>query len=266
MNITDLYDLLTKEYYLKLVQNDDDIAQLKEVRKKVLLPAYDKRTHIEDVDEFIYNQDDEQSFNYILVHRKTNKAVGTIRIFFINDKTPIQQLPMQMYGGVDDIEDYTKDKPICEISRLALIKDLPSYKDIPALSLRTSLTMGLFIALGINIILYSYKKIYTINEPSLSRMVRRQGVEFQVIGKEVNYFGRRIPYIINYETLIKNSNKTIEELTLYYLKEIISNPTELIQYIDKHPYLELDELNLNKLKAFFQQNPNPSAVDLLKWI
>jgi N-acyl amino acid synthase of PEP-CTERM/exosortase system len=265
MNITNMHDLLTKEYYLKLVQNDDDIAQLKEVRKKVLLPAYDKHVHIEDVDEFLYNKDDEQSFNYILVHRKTNKPVGTIRIFFINDKTPIQQMPMQMYGGVDDIEDYTKDKPICEISRLALIKDLPT-SDISTLSLRTSLTIGLQSAIAINMYMYDYKIVFSIMKPSLYQLLYRYGINFKAIGKEVNYFGPRIPHAINRVKLMQEADEILWSIALYYLKELANNPIEFIHYIDNHPYLNLNELNLEKLKKLFQQNQNPSVVELLKGI
>ncbi|MEO1953885.1 MAG: hypothetical protein ABGW74_04200, partial [Campylobacterales bacterium] len=63
-----IFDLLTKEYSLKLVITKQDIDSLKEIRQKVLLPAYEKHTHIEDIDKFLYNQDDEQSFIYILIH------------------------------------------------------------------------------------------------------------------------------------------------------------------------------------------------------
>ena len=259
-----IFDLLTKEYTLKLVITKQDIEFLKEVRTKVLLPAYEKHTHIEDIDKFLYNQDDKQSFIYILIHNETQKPVGTIRMFFINDKSPIKQLPMQMYGGVDDIDEYTKHKPICEISRLALIKDLPKHQTLSALSLRTSLTMGLFVALGINIFLYPYQYIFSIMEPALFRIIRKHGVLFDPIGKSVDYFGPRIPHAIQRDTLIYKSKPIIGYITLYYLKNLALNPNEFIEYINNHPYIDKDDILINKLIEIINNNPDITVDGLLE--
>jgi N-acyl amino acid synthase of PEP-CTERM/exosortase system len=267
MNITNLFKLLTEKYSLKLVQNSYDIEQLKEVRQKVLLPKYEAQTHIEDIDKFLYNQDDEQSFIYILVHNPTKKPVGTIRIFFINNKTPIQKLPMQIYGGVDDIDYYTQEKPICEISRLALIKDLPKDNDnISALKLRTMLTIGLQSAIAINMYMYDYKMVFSIMEPSLYRLLHRYGINFEAIGKEVDYFGPRIPHAIDRIKLMSEADKTLWQIALHYLKQLAQNPKEFITYIDNHPYLDIQELNLDRLQNIFKQNANTSVDDLLSVI
>jgi N-acyl amino acid synthase of PEP-CTERM/exosortase system len=264
MHDEQILNLLTQEYSLRLVITQQDIELLKEVRTKILVPIYERYTQIENVDELLYNQDDEQSFVYILIHNQTQKPVGTIRIFFINDKTPIQQLPMQTHGGVTNIDIYTKHKPICEITRLALIKDLPTHKDLSALSLRTTLTMGLFVALGMNILLYKYKSIFSIMEPSLFRIIRRHGILFEPIGETVDYFGKRIPHIITRQNLMDNANPIIGHVTLHYLKQLVVHSDEFISYIDKHPYLDRDKMHIDKLIDILQNKPDITIDELLK--
>jgi N-acyl amino acid synthase of PEP-CTERM/exosortase system len=263
MNNTEIFNLLTKEYSLKLVTNNDDIKKLKEIRQKVLLPAYEKHTHIEDIDKFLYNQDDEQSFIYILIHNTTQKPVGTIRVFFINDKTPIKQLPMQMYGGVSDIDSYMQTYPVCEISRLALIKDLPSYPKLSALKHRTILTIGLQSAIAINMYLYGYTTVFSIMEPALYRLLSRYGINFKPIGQEVDYFGPRIPHAIPRDKLMREADKTLWEIALFYLKKLAQNPDEFIEYINNHPYLDIDELYIQKLIDTISNNPDITVDKLL---
>ena len=264
MKNLEIFDLLTTEYYLKLVTTQQDIVFLKEIRQKVLLPAYEKHTHIEDIDKFLYNQDDEQSFIYILIHNTTQKPVGTIRVFFINNKTPIKQLPIQMYGGVSDIDNYMQTYPVCEISRLALIKDLPPYPKLSALKHRTILTIGLQSAIAINMYLYGYTTVFSIMEPALYRLLSRYGIDFKPIGQEVDYFGPRIPHAIPRDKLMREADKTLWEIALFYLKELAQNPDAFIEYINNHPYLTIDNIYIDKLIDTINKHPDISVDKLLE--
>jgi N-acyl-L-homoserine lactone synthetase len=255
--------LLTKEYSIVLASGEEDIAEVKKIRKEILLPKYQNFASIEDEDLFLFNKDDEQSFIYLLRHNPTQTFVGTIRVFFINDTTPIQTLPMQKDGNVKGIEDLTKDLPICEVSRLALSGTLPKYKDLSALRLRTYLTMGLMSTIGINIFLYKYTKVFSIMEPSLHRILTRQGVNFISIGEVVDYYGMRMPYAIEREKLIDESKNILGQLTLFYLKELCQNSEKFWQFIDNNPYLQHSDIQLDMICRLFQKHGENLDIPLL---
>ena len=50
----------------------------------------------------------DQSFIYLLQHKPTEEYVGSVRVIFINENTPIQIIPMQRDGKVEGIEDLTQ--------------------------------------------------------------------------------------------------------------------------------------------------------------
>ena len=258
-----IFHLLTQEYSLELVTTKDDIESLKEIRRKTLLSAYQNLAEIEDEESFLYNKDDEQAFIYLLKHHSTQNYVGTIRIYFVNEKTPIQQIPLQMYGHVEGIDHLVSEHPVCEVSRLALASDLEPYPGLSALQLRTYLTMGLMSTVGTTMFLYHCHNIFSIMEPALYRILKRQGIYFEQIGPAVEYYGMRIPHMIKRETLIKGSNETLGEITLFYLRKLCHSPESFKKFIEKHPYLELSDLCLDNICHIFRIHDEKVTVPFL---
>ena len=212
---------------------------------------------------YLFSQDDEQSFIYLLQHKATKTYVGTVRIFFINKNTPIQEMPMQKDGNVQDIEDLTQRLPLAEISRGALIENLPYDENLSALQLRTLLTYGLMIATRINFILYSYSMVFSIMEPSLHRILKRQGVNFEQIGEPVDYYGMCTPFATDRERLIKDTEKNMDEITRFYLKELCTNPKKFWKFIDNNPYLERSDIQLDRICQLFKENGDNVDLELL---
>ena len=263
MTTPSIFHLLTQEYSLVLVTSEDDIRALKEVRRKTLLNAYQNLAKIEDEETFLYNKDDEQSFIYLLKHNPTENYVGTIRVFFVNPHTPIQKIPLQLYGNVQNIDHLVAEHPVCEVSRLALASDLEPYPGLSALQLRTSLTMGLMSTIGINMFLYQCNNIFSIMEPALFRILRRQGIHFQQIGPAVEYYGMRIPHMIKRETLITGSKEMLGEITLFYLRQLCHAPEKFYQFIETHPYLNHSDLRLEEICRIFREYGEKVTVPFL---
>lgn len=258
--------LLTKEYSIVLASNEADITEVKKIRKEILLPKYQNFASIEDEDLFLFNKDDEQSFIYLLRHNPTQTFVGTIRVFFINDATPVQALPMQKDGNVANIGHLTKNLPICEVSRLALSTNLHTYKDFSTLQLRTYLSMALMAATRINFFLYHYSKIFAIMERSLQRILKRQNVCFDQIGDAVDYYGMRFPFVIKKEDFLVAGEKTegpMGMITRYYLKELCKNPESLWEFIDNNPYLERSDIHLDRICQLFKEHGEDVDLALL---
>jgi len=206
MHSEEFFSLLTHEYSLKLATTFQDFQAVKEVRKEVFSHKYKMTPTLLESKGYLFSEDDKQSFLYLLRHNASNTYVGTVRAFFINQTTPIQKLPMQKDGNVNDIQNLTQSLPIVEISRGALIKNLPAHTRYSALQLRGILTFGLMIATRINFILYPYTHIFSIMEPSLHLILKRQNVHFTQIGKPVEYYGIRTPFGIERKQMFSLTN------------------------------------------------------------
>jgi len=218
--------------------------------------------------DFLINKDDEQSFIFLLQHRTTQKYVGSVRVIFINEKTPVQIIPMQRDGKVEGIEDLTKERPICEVSRLSLVKSLPEHQDFSMGQLRTLLSISLMSATRINFLLYHYTNIFAIMERSLHRILKRQSVAFESIGDAVDYYGVRFPFVINQEDQATGMVKTEEsmgDITKYYLLELCKNPKHFWDFIDNNPYLERSDIHLDTIcQVFKEYGENVSIEKIVK--
>ena len=93
-------------------------------------------------------------------------------------------------------------------------------------------------------------------ERSLHRILKRQGVLFTSIGDAIDFHGVRFPFVINKEDLsnaIINTEGTMGDLTIYYLRELCQNKESFLKMIDKHPYLEEADIKLNHICALFKK-------------
>ena len=257
-------NLLTKEYTIILATTPQHFQSVKKIRKEVFSSKYNLSPNQLESIGFIYNQEDKQSFIYLLKHNLTNKYVGTVRIFFINKKTPFQQLSIQKYGRVNHIKYLTQVFPTCEISRLALTNSLPNYKDYSALKLRTYLAILLMISTRLNLLLIHYNNIFAIMEPSLQRILKKQKVNFEPIGDFVDSCGiKKIPFAIQREELLQDTEETMGIITRHYLKELCQNPDSFWEFIDNNPYLERSDIQLDRICQLFKEYGDDVDLSLL---
>ena len=248
-----VFYLLTEEYSLILAATQEDFQAVKEIRNDVIVNHY---PDIEETKEYIFSQDDEQSFTYLLQHNATKRYVGSVRVFFVNAHTPVKKIPMEKDLHIKNIENFTQNLPICEISRLALSNNQIKHKDFSELRLRTYLSLALMSATRINFLLYHYSRIFAIMERSLHHILKRQSVAFEPIGDAIDFHGVRFPFVIKKEDLaiaIEKTEGTMGQLTKYYLKELCNNPEPLWKFVDKNPYLERSDIQLDKICQYFKE-------------
>lgn len=260
------FNLLTKEYTIILATTPHHLQVVKDIRSEVFVSRLNLSLAELEARNFLMNKEDGQSFIYLLQHKLTKKYVGSVRVIFINEHTPVKVMPMQRDGKVEGIEHLTKDLPICEISRLALIKNVPEHPDYPMNQLRTLLSMALMCATRINFFLYHYDKIFAIMERSLHRILKRQSVSFVPIGDAVDYYGVRFPFVIKKENFLIAGEKTegsMGKLTKYYLKELCKDPQSFWQFIDNNPYLERSDIHLDRICQLFKEYGDDVSMELL---
>jgi len=248
--------LLTIEYSLILATTPEHFQALKEVRSDVFEHRYAQFPDLKKAKWFLFSKDDEQAFIYLLQHNETKKYVGSVRIFFVNENTPVQTIPMQRDCKVKDIETLTHDLPICEVSRLSLIHDQIEHNDFSELQLRTYLSLALMSATRLSFLLNDYEKMFAIMERSLHLILKRQSVAFTSIGDAVDYYGVRFPFVINKEDLslaIKKTEESMGKLTKHYLLKLCKNPEPFWKFIDNNPYLERSDIHLDKICQIFKE-------------
>lgn len=262
------FHLLTEEYTIVLATSPEHLQAVKDIRAEVFVPRLEMSFQELEARDFLINKDDNQSFIYLLQHKATEKYVGSVRVIFINEKTPIQIMPMQRDGKVEGIEYLTQERPICEISRLSLIKSLPEHQHFSMAQLRTLLSISLMSMTRINFFLYHYANIFAIMEHSLHRILKRQGVSFEPIGDAVDYYGVRFPFVINQKDLalaIEKTEESMGKVTKYYLLELCKNQKPFWEFIDNNPYLERSDIHLDKIYQIFKEyGENISIEQLVK--
>ncbi|MCW8822222.1 MAG: hypothetical protein OQK45_08320 [Sulfurovum sp.] len=259
-----VFHLLTAEYSLILAATQEDFQAVKDIRSDVIANYYPE---VEESKEYVFSQDDEQSFIYLLKHNATKRHVGSVRIFFANENTPVKKIPMEKDLHIKNIERFTQNLPICEISRFALSDNQIKHKDFSELQLRNYLSLALMSATRINFLLYAYDKMFAIMERSFHHILKRQGVVFTSIGDAIDFHGIRFPFVINKEDLsmaIEKTEGTMGQLTMYYLKELSQNPESFWQFVDNNPYLERSDIQLDRISQLFKEfGDDVSMEDLL---
>jgi len=263
MHYDHVFDLLTKEYTFVLAKNAQDFKAVKKVRSDVFEHRYSIYPELQNAKWYLFSEEDKQSFIYLLRHNDSNTYVGTVSIFFINKHTPIKTLPLLKSGEIQNINNYTNTYPIVEISRGALIQNLPPHNIYSALKLRTMLTYGLMVSTRINFFLYHYSNVFSIMERPLHHILARQRVNFEQIGKEVDYYGKRTPYYIDRIKLLNNTEETMGKITKYYLKQLCQNPEPFWQFIDNHPYLERSDIHLDEICELFKTYGDDADLSVL---
>ena len=258
-----VFHLLTEEYTIILAAKQEHFHAVEAIRNDVVVNHY---PDIEGTKEYIFSQDDEQSFIYLLQHKATKRYVGSVRIFFANEHTPVQTIPMQKDLHIENIERFTQELPICEVSRFALVKNQIHHKDFSELRLRTYLSLALMSATRLNVFLNHYSKIFAIMERSLHHILKRQSLAFEPIGDAIDFHGIRFPFVIKKQDFIiagEKTESTMGQLTRYYLKELCKNPESFWDFIDNNPYLERSDVQLERVCQFFKEHGDDAAMEFL---
>lgn len=255
------FHLLTVEYSLILATTQEHFQAVKDIRNDVIVNHY---PDVKETKKYVFGQDDNQSFIYLLKHNDTKKYVGSVRIFFANERTPSKKIPMERDLHIKDIERLTQVLPICEVSRFALTQDQIKHDNFSELQLRTYLSLTLMCATRINFLLYDYSKMFAIMERSLHLILKRQSVAFTSIGDAIDFHGVRFPFVINKEDVasgIKNTEESMGKLTKYYLKELCKNPQPFWGFIDNNPYLERSDIHLDQICQIFEEYGEDASME-----
>ena len=175
---------------------------------------------------------DLHSIHCVIQHRSTNRFAGTVRIVYSLSEN--QELPLEKFclNSIDHPTLVPTNFPrhkICEISRLAVPSEFrrrqsDKFKGAATGAINENeysekelrcfpfIAIGLYLSAANIVISKGIEHVFVMMEPRLARSLKFVGIEFQQIGPVVEYHGKRAPYYINPELLLKNLTPGFKKL------------------------------------------------------
>lgn len=193
-----------------------------------------------EIDEF-----DDRSLHFLVTHKQTQLPAGCVRLVFGAEG---ELMPFEKYcpDSLDNsyIEKMGIDRSgICEVSRLAVdsafrrrVGDARTrFGEIDAVdfSYQERRTFPLItVAVFLAVIGFSERSGrghgFAMMEPFLPRLLRKSGLDFVRVGKDVDYHGLRAPYYGRTDNALKNMHPDLRSLHSAISSRIGDQYTDLV--------------------------------------
>ncbi|CAG1021798.1 hypothetical protein MTYM_01261 [Methylococcales bacterium] len=176
---------------------------------------------------------DKDSRHCLIVHRQSGMPAGCVRLVPALGDRGREPLPLEKYcdSSLDQncIDSWALDrKTVCEISRLAVDgafrrrtgESLTRFGEISGLHFSAQeqrtfslIAVACFLAATALTEMDRRTNVFAMMEPFLPRLMHRSGIDFQRVGKDIDYHGIRAPYFITTQSALANMHKDL--LMLY---------------------------------------------------
>jgi N-acyl amino acid synthase of PEP-CTERM/exosortase system len=190
--------------------------------------AYEDKNAFPDGEE--RDDFDSDSEFALLRHRSTGRAAGCVRLIR-TARTPDLTFPFERVcaGQLDptlvDLNQLDRSR-IGEISRLAVHQDFrrrkgesetPEGGTEPADQFGGNrryplVAMGLFLSASALALIHDVDQVLVMMEPRLARLLQSCGIQFTQVGEVIDYHGRRGPFQITQQELLRNLTPDSEAL------------------------------------------------------
>ncbi len=177
---------------------------------------------------------DKRAVHCLLKHRASDSYAGCVRLVLCDPSDPEAVLPFEnacLFGLPEASRALLKSLPrdsFGEVSRLAVTAAFRKRQDESRTSHGTTeptqgdvsddrrrfplIALGLYLAAtGIGIEL-GLDSVFTMMEPRLARHLQRFGLKFTQIGDVIDYHGKRGPFQVEREAVLKGLNAQMQEL------------------------------------------------------
>ena len=183
-------------------------------------------------DQLEKDEYDLNSRHCLIIHRGSGLPAGCVRLVPALGARERKPLPLEKYcsSSLDQqvIDQLNLDRStVCEISRLAVDsafrrrtgESLTRFGEINGLSVSehekrtfSLIAVACFLAATALTELDDRTNVFAMMEPFLPRMMHRSGIDFQRVGKEMDYHGIRAPYFITTESALTNMHRDLFDL------------------------------------------------------
>ena len=229
-------DLVTpyREYF-KLVAADTE--HLRETAYRIRYEVYCNELGWEDRNLFPDGLErdafDLSSKHCILEHRATDTSAGCVRLVMASPEKDKPAIPLQQHcaaaldAGQFDIDQLPR-RSFGEISRLAILSQYrrrPSEQETPdgmgkqLFEMKQDerrrfphIALGLYLGAASIGLGSGLNGVFAMMEPRLARHLRLVGIQFQQVGKVIDYHGPRAPFYITRAGLFNKIRPELREL------------------------------------------------------
>lgn len=213
-----------------------DTPELRETVYRLRYQVYCHELHFERKEDFPNKQEfdefDSRSRHCLILHKKTNRYAGCVRLVMADPEDPNAPLPFEKFcGNAINHENFDPSKisrmKVGEISRLAVIGDFRKrqgekkspYGIAPSNHITDeprrqfpSIPIGLYLAITSVGLAEDLDGVFAMMEPRLARHLRHFGIIFKQIGPIIDYHGSRAPFYIDRDALYSNIKPEIRGL------------------------------------------------------
>ncbi len=179
-----------------------------------------------------FDQYDTHAQQTLLLHSPSNTPVGCVRLVEANPQMPELPLPFERYcSEALDRDQFDPDEflpgQLAEFSRLAVVGgfrrrscDQGREVNLPRPVFVQERQRGHFPVIPVSLFLAALAMLLSSDaeygvamiEPRLMRLMRLFGINFEAVGKTMDYHGQRAPYIIHRDNALRYLKPEVDEL------------------------------------------------------
>jgi len=190
----------------------------------------DKANYKEPVETDDY---DFLSTSIAIYHRSTGNIAACIRVIpgYIFDQLPVERY-IKSSLDMDKASPILNDRnTLAEISRVAVDKNFRRRKNEHHSPIGTHseeersyplIAVACFLASDIVCEALGIYNGIAVMEPFLPQLTGRSGIHFEPIGEEVDYHGKRIPYVVNHVSILDGLSPALSEMRRYIKLDMIN--------------------------------------------
>ncbi|ATG91247.1 PEP-CTERM/exosortase system-associated acyltransferase [Methylomonas koyamae] len=199
---------------------------------------YESQEHFKD--ELEIDEYDQLSRHCLITHIHTGLPAGCVRLVPALGAESEAPLPLERYcsNSLDrnTLASLQLDRnTVCEISRLAVDgafrrrtgESLTRFGEINGLHFSaqeqrtfSTIAVACFFAATVLTEIDRRTNVFAMMEPFLPRMMHRSGIDFQRVGKDIDYHGIRAPYFITTQSVLANMHAELRELYAWIKQSI----------------------------------------------
>lgn len=219
-----LIESFNKYFNVELATSEEEVQKAQRIRYRVYCEELGYEPIEKFSDGFETDEYDQQSLHILITHKRSGLAAGCVRLVSTSPFQPLLPLEKRFSEWLDprSLAMIDPDRSTrCEISRLAVdplfrrrigesgsrLGDLHAM-DISRIEYRSFslIAEAAFVAAAVLTDLADRTNVFALMEPFLGRLLRRSGIHFVRVGRDINFHGRRAPYFVATESVKQNLN------------------------------------------------------------
>ena len=223
------HNVFSKLFEIQLADTPEKVEDAHRIRYKVFCEEHEGYERPEDHKNGLeLDTYDDQADHALLIFKPEQKTIGTVRVIRPNESKPHESFPMQKICNSQYLHDTMYINSSCEFSRLCISNEIrgrikddlktksnafkfgfnstfkPYERPLLSKALGTA-PLGLISGAFDLTVKQHMLNVFGIMEPKYINRLEKAGLVHQQIGPEIEYHGRRTPFLCNVLEVLENA-------------------------------------------------------------